>query len=135
MIQISDYQPGDFVQIEKIWEQTGMGGSARGDTAQTIENSLKQNGRFLVLTNENKIIGTSWMTNDSRRIYLHHFGISPDFQGKGLSKMLLEASLNHVKTVGLQVKLEVHRNNTKAIALYEKYGFRFLGDYLVYIIR
>jgi ribosomal protein S18 acetylase RimI-like enzyme len=135
MIQISDYQPGDFVQIEKIWEQTGIGGSARSDNAQTIENSLKQNGRFLVLTNENKIIGTSWMTNDSRRIYLHHFGISPDFQGKGLSKMLLEASLNHVKTVGLQVKLEVHRNNTKAIALYEKYGFRFLGDYLVYIIR
>ncbi len=135
MIQIRDYQSGDFNQIENIWEQTGMGGAARGDNAQTIENSLNHNGRFLVLTNGNEIIGTSWMTNDSRRIYLHHFGISPNFQGKGYSKILLEASLAHVKQAGLQIKLEVHRDNSKAIALYEKYGFRFLGDYLVYIIR
>jgi ribosomal protein S18 acetylase RimI-like enzyme len=135
MNQIRDYKPNDFPQIEEIWKLTGMGGAARGDNAETIEKSLPHGGRFLVLTDADQIIGTSWMTNDSRRIYLHHFGIHPRFQGKGLSKILLKASLEHVKQVGLQVKLEVHVENAKAISLYEKYGFKYLGDYKVYIIR
>jgi ribosomal protein S18 acetylase RimI-like enzyme len=135
MYKIRDYRPSDFPHIENIWQLTGMGGAARGDNAQTIEKSLNSEGRFLVLTADEQVIGTSWLTSDTRRIYLHHFGIHPDFQGKGLSKMLLEASLAHVKQVGLQVKLEVHQNNQKALSLYEKYGFLYLGDYKVYIIR
>jgi ribosomal protein S18 acetylase RimI-like enzyme len=75
------------------------------------------------------------MTFDGRRIHLHHFGILPRYQGKGLSKILLEASLKHVKEQGYQVKLEVHKTNEKAAGLYEQYGFRRLGDYDVYIIR
>ncbi len=53
------------------------------------------------------ICGTSWMTNDGRRILLHHFGILPEYQGKGYSKILLKESLRYVKKTGLQVKLEV----------------------------
>ena len=135
MTQIRDYQTSDFPQIENLWKLTGMGGFVRGDNAETIEKSLRNEGRFLVLIIESLIIGTAWMTSDSRRIYLHHFGIHPDFQGKGLSKILLKASLAHVKNTGLQVKLEVHAENKKAISLYEKYGFGYLGDYKVYIIR
>ncbi len=33
------------------------------------------------------------------------------------------------------VKLEVHRSNKRAIELYKKAGFSYLGDYDVYIIR
>jgi ribosomal protein S18 acetylase RimI-like enzyme len=36
---------------------------------------------------------------------------------------------------GLQIKLEVHKNNAIARQLYEKYGFKFLGDYDVFIVR
>jgi len=36
---------------------------------------------------------------------------------------------------GLQVKLEVHRTNRKAINLYKSEGFQYLGDFDVYIIR
>jgi ribosomal protein S18 acetylase RimI-like enzyme len=84
---------------------------------------------------EEKIIGTSWMTFDGRRIHLHHFGILPEFQGQGLSKVLLRESLRFVKEKGYQVKLEVHRSDSKAVGIYQKAGFRYLGDYDVYIIR
>jgi N6-L-threonylcarbamoyladenine synthase len=66
---------------------------------------------------------------------MHHFGILPDFQGLGLSGLLMEASLKFVKRKGCQVKLEVHSSNVKAIHLYKKAGFTPLGDYDVYIIR
>ena len=75
------------------------------------------------------------MTFDGRRIHLHHFGILPEYQGRGLSKSLLAESLKFVKKKGYQVKLEVHRSNSVAVKIYEKAGFRYLGDYDVYIIR
>jgi ribosomal protein S18 acetylase RimI-like enzyme len=75
------------------------------------------------------------MTYDGRRIHLHHFGILPEFQGQGLSKLLMDESLGFIRKKGTQVKLEVHRSNVKAINLYKKTGFTSLGDYDVYIIR
>jgi len=82
-----------------------------------------------------RIIGTSWLTSDARRIYLHHFGIKPGYRGKGLADLLLKESLEYAKSTGLQIKLEVHKNNKNAIELYKKAGFKYLGDYDVYIIR
>jgi ribosomal protein S18 acetylase RimI-like enzyme len=48
---------------------------------------------------------------------------------------LLKVSLDRARAIGLQTKLEVHRDNKAAIALYQSQGFRYLGDYDGYIIR
>ncbi len=134
---IRDFSHGDFLQINELWAQTGMGGTNRGDTQEVIEKTIKGGGKLLVMveTVTKKIIGTSWLSNDQRRIYIHHFCILPELQGLGLSKPLIIESLKFVKKSGLQVKLEVHRDNTKAENLYKNHGFKYLGDYDVYIIR
>ena len=132
-----DYRQGDYRQVLPLWKETGLGDEKRGDDEQVIMNSLKYGGKFILMferTTE-KLIGTSWITNDHRRLYLHHFGIAKEFQGKGFSKPLLEESLQFAKNTGLQIKLEVHKDNPVARLLYEKYDFKYLGDYLVYIIR
>ncbi len=120
-----------------MWLATGMGGAARGDTQQIVNASIIAGGKLIVmcLANSHEIIGSSWITNDSRRLYLHHFGILPEYQGLGLSKHLLKESLAFAKEKQMQIKLEVHNENTLAIELYKKIGFTFLGDYDVYIIR
>ena len=82
-----------------------------------------------------RVIGSSWITTDKRRNYLHHFGVREEYRGKGLAQKLVEMSLAFSKLNGLQIKLEVHRDNIKAVKLYEKYKFKYLGDYLVYLIR
>ena len=93
--------------------------------------------RLIILADPatDEVIGTSWLTSDGRRTYLHHFAIRPDRQGAGLAHHLLQASLDHARTAGQQIKLEVHRTNKKATTLYTKAGFNYLGDYDVYIIR
>ena len=135
--KIRDFQPEDFSQVNELWSQTGMGGAHRGDNLEVIHQTIQGGGKLLVMEeiSTKKIIGTSWLTNDKRRIYLHHFGILPEYQGNGLSKPLMLESIKFVKKTGLQVKLEVHRDNTRAINLYEKMGFKYLGDYDVYIVR
>ena len=134
---IRDYVDSDYAEMIRLWESLGLGGAHRGDDELIIRRTIEMGGQLLLLieTSSNAIVGTSWLTVDGRRTYLHHFGIIAELQGKGLSKLLLDASLKLAKSFGMQIKLEVHKDNIKALGLYEKAGFTYLGDYHVYIIR
>lgn len=134
---LRDFCDGDFEAVNDIWQTTGMGGAQRGDDLKVIKETLAGGGKLIIMEDKKngRVCGTSWLTNDSRRIYLHHFGIHPDYQGKKLSHILAEASIQYAKDCGLQIKLEVHKDNVKAAELYKKHGFKYLGDYNVYIIR
>ena len=134
---IRDYRKGDFEGVAHLWNVNDLRNPARGDDESIIEHSIRIGGSLLILENlsDGSICGTSWMTFDGRRIHLHHFGILPEYQGNDLSKMLLKQSLEFVKKKGYQVKLEVHRSNIRATELYKKAGFKYLGDYDIYIVR
>ena len=135
-ITIRNFKSSDFDGLIEVWGLTDLGSPMRGDNLEIIEHSISLGGKMLMVENSNgKIIGTSWMTFDGRRIHLHHFGIHPEYQHKGIGLLLAKESLKFVKQQGYQVKLEVHKNNHSAIELYKKLGFTYLGDYDVYIIR
>jgi len=134
---IRNFVESDYLEIIRLWESLGLGGEHRGDDEKVISRTIELGGQLLLMIAESSdaIIGTSWLTVDGRRTYLHHFGIHPDYQGYGLAKTLLDESLKLAKTFGMQIKLEVHKDNIKALGLYYKAGFTYLGDYLVFIIR
>lgn len=136
-ILIRDYLDGDFPAIASLWKATGLGDARRGDHRETIERTIRLGGKLLVMINActGKLIGTSWMTYDGRRIHLHHFGIHPDYQEKGLANLLLSESVRFARETQTQIKLEVERPNHRAVALYIKHGFRKPGDYDMYILR
>ncbi|MFN2394381.1 MAG: N-acetyltransferase family protein [Bacteroidales bacterium] len=135
-IFIRDYRAADYPAITDLWLKTGLGGAHRGDDQKIIEKSIKMGGKLLVAeSDDGRILATSWMTFDGRRIHLHHFGVMPSFQKRGIGRKLAIESINFAKKKGFQMKLEVHKTNTEAIQLYSKLGFSYLGDYLVYIIR
>jgi ribosomal protein S18 acetylase RimI-like enzyme len=136
-ILIRDYQESDYPEIANLWLVTDMNNPVRGDNSEVIARTLKSGGKFLVmeLSATKQIIGTAWMTYDGRRTMIHHFGILPEYQGKGLSERLLKECFKFCIELGAQVKLEVHAQNLKAVSLYKKFGFKQLGGYNVYIIR
>ena len=128
---IRDYRPEDFAEVVELWRQTGIYTKERGDTAELILQCNRQGGRFLILEDpeSGEPAGTSWMTWDGRRIFLHHFAIRPDLQGKGLGRELAVRSLEFARTKGCPVKLEVQRKNVAAVKLYSSLGFQRFGDY------
>jgi ribosomal protein S18 acetylase RimI-like enzyme len=134
---IRDYTNSDFDSLNALWIETGLGGAQRGDNARIIGDSLNLGGKLIVIENSqtHEIIGSSWMTFDGRRIHLHHIGVKPAYQNKGLGKKLTKESIRFAKKKGYQIKLEVHKDNVNAIKIYKKLGFNYLGDYDVYIIR
>ncbi len=132
-----DYHDNDFSSLNELWQETELGGSQRGDNAKIIAQSIKLGGKLILLENTEtkEMFGSSWMTFDGRRIHLHHIGVKPAYQNKGYGKILTKESLKFAKEKGYQIKLEVHQENKKAIEIYKKLGFSFLGDYDVYIVR
>jgi|GEM_PF-84592 len=134
---IRDFLPDDFTQLKLLWEDTGLSYPERGDDLETIEETLRMGGRLLVMVDkrDGSIIGSSWMTCDGRRMFLHHFGIRTDWQNKGLGTKLAEACMAYLKTKHKQVKLEVHKDNTTAIRLYKKFGFFEFENYRTFMIR
>jgi len=135
--RIRDYQPEDFASLIELWQETNLAQPERGDNAEVIQQCNDKGGRLLLMeeTEKETIIGSSWMTWDGRRIYLHHFGILPSYQGLGLGTELAEKSLEWIREKGQQVKLEVHKENHAAKRLYEKLGFFAFRDYDIYMIR
>jgi ribosomal-protein-alanine N-acetyltransferase len=133
---IRDYHSTDYPLLMKLWESLDLSNPKRGDNNEIITQSIKIGGKLLIMeSSESNIIGSAWLTNDGRRIYLHHFGIHKQWQNKGLGKVLLKECLQFAKENRMQIKLEVHKDNNAALKLYKKGGFKYLGDYLVYIIR
>jgi [ribosomal protein S18]-alanine N-acetyltransferase len=135
-VTIRDYRPDDYVAIMEFWVATGLGGQQRGDDQRVIEQSIAMGGKLLVAEHDDGVLlGTSWMTFDGRRIHLHHVGVLPAYQRRGIGRLLSIASIDFAREKGIQIKLEVHRGNMAAIELYKNLGFNYLGDYDVYIIR
>ncbi|MDD3568857.1 MAG: N-acetyltransferase [Bacteroidales bacterium] len=135
-VHIRSYKPEDFDQVMSLWVATGLGNPQRGDNQKIVEHSISLGGELLVaVTPSHEVVGTAWMTFDGRRLHLHHFGVLPKYQRRGIGDLLTRESLRFAKRKGYQIKLEVHQSNAAAIALYKKHGFQFLGDYDVYIVR
>jgi len=133
---LRDYQKQDFDSLSQFWNICGLGGTQRGDSSESIDVTLNHNGDLILLiSDKGEIAGSSWITNDGRRTYIHHFGIAPHLHGQGLSKILLATTLKRAVAKGMQIKIEVHRKNVIALNLYSKAGFKPLGDYDVYMIR
>jgi RimJ/RimL family protein N-acetyltransferase len=51
-------------------------------------------------------------------------GLLPEWRGRGVGRRLLEATLAQARRSGFKrIELDVHADNSRAIALYEKAGF------------
>lgn len=134
---IRNFKPGDFPEIEALWRETGLYNPERGDTAEIILRCNALGGKFLILEDESesRIIGTSWMTWDGRRVLLHHFAVLPSMQQRGYGRELALESLAFAREKSSPMKLEVQRENLPAVQLYRNLGFKLFEGLDVYIIH
>lgn len=73
-----------------------------------------------------EIVGSAAIMNEGHGIYeLAKMAVTKQWQGKGISKMLIETCLKKAKEIGVK-KLTLFSNHQllTALKLYEKYGFK-----------
>lgn len=136
MISVSDKFDYDiYKKIVKIWEEVDIWKPERKDNYEVIRKTLEFGGKIFSLIFNDETIGACWVTNDNRRLYLHHFAISKKYQKQEFAKYLLEATINYATKINLSIKLEVHQSNIPAKKLYKKAGFVDLEGYQIKIKR
>lgn len=118
-----------------LWELSGVGNPARGDTLEAVRQTLNHGGRLILLYEDDKAVGTVWLTHDFRRLYIHHMAVHPDRQQRGYGKLLLQEALKIASELKLQSKLEVFEHNMAAYKLYLSMGFQPLEGYHTLIKR
>ena len=82
-------------------------------------------GWFAVIDHGDEIIGSYGIFRVNETVCeLRKMYLLPEFQGRGLGKMMMEDALNRAKTLGYaEMVLETNILLDKAIHLYRKYGF------------
>ncbi|WP_130859524.1 ribosomal protein S18-alanine N-acetyltransferase [Gracilibacillus phocaeensis] len=84
-----------------------------------------QHAKYFVMTNDQEVIGFCgvWMVLDEAQIT--NIAIDPDYQGNGYGTVLFQYVINYAIAHGIiRLSLEVRVSNTRAQAVYKKFGLK-----------
>ncbi|MBQ4913278.1 GNAT family N-acetyltransferase [Maribacter sp. MMG018] len=102
-----------------------------------------ERGELFVLEHENHIIGSivisslmdeeyehiTWLTPNSKNIYIHRLAVHPSFQGKGFAQQLMTFAEDYaIKNNFVSVRLDTFSQNKRNQKFYETRGYQKLGD-------
>ncbi|MBA8876463.1 GNAT family N-acetyltransferase [Phyllobacterium myrsinacearum] len=85
------------------------------------------NSQFVALAGQ-RVVGWCDIRRHMRAAHAHRgtlgMGIIPSYRGQGLGLKLINTTMEHARKARLvRIELDVHADNERAIALYEKVGF------------
>ncbi len=103
----------------------------RGDVTQVAEFEEYQSNfvpaEIQVIYKENQPIGRFRVVRGGE-IYIGGMQILPEYRGMGIGTALLESLIEESNKTIKPIRLEVFHNNLRALHLYEKVGFKVMGE-------
>ena len=90
-----------------------------------FKSSFEVGHHGLVCKEDNKMLGFLIFSPIKHEAHLLSIAVIKTQQSKGMGSLLLKSMISQCKAMGInQVFLEVRISNKKAIAFYQKYGFK-----------
>lgn len=138
MIQVGEYKKEECVQLMRIWNRVVLDGVAFPEDEPFDEEQMAaflQGQSFVGVAREgDKVLGMYILHPNGvgRKAHVANasYAVDADVRGKGVGEKLVRHSLETAKAqgyVGLQFNAVV-KENKAAIHLYEKIGFRRVGE-------
>ena len=130
-IEIIDYHEKyhqDFKRINLEWlDKYNLTESHDLFVLNDPKGTILDHGGFIWLAKAgDQIVGSAAIMNEGHGIFeLAKMSVTKEWQGKGISKLLIETCLKKAEEMGVK-KLSLYSNSQlqTALKLYEKYGFR-----------
>ncbi|MDK2879876.1 MAG: [ribosomal protein S18]-alanine N-acetyltransferase [Thermoanaerobacteraceae bacterium] len=127
--------------IKRLWLGTVFSGFLVKMAAKAIFGAYCLNLSTIFKVIKNKLFYMKFEMLTISCGQLLSIAVLPRHHGKGIGKRLLEAGINYMESRGIKrIKLEVRPDNTPAVRMYEKYGFRpagrakdLQGDWLIMV--
>lgn len=84
---------------------------------------------FIIAKDEEKIVGmcNALLTHQGKKINIQRLHVSPPYQRQGIGSKLIKEALKEFPKAS-KVDLEVEGQNYRALAFYQKHGFRKVGE-------
>ena len=90
MISTREFIIDDYDGAVALWKLMDGIEVAEGDAREEIGAYLERNPGFSRVAEENgKMVGAVLCGHDGRRGFIYHLAVAPDYQGKGVGKLLV----------------------------------------------
>ncbi|MDB3930319.1 GNAT family acetyltransferase [Paracoccaceae bacterium] len=133
MKTIRIYQEEDRKEVLTLWQECNLIRSKNDPQKDLGRKKGFGEELFLVLVNEDKIIGTVMGGYDGHRGIINYLGVHPNFRGNGLGRMLMRAVEKKLRDLGCpQVNLLVWSDNTEVHKFYEKTDYKKANDIVLF---
>lgn len=131
IINYADEYEADFKNLNLEWlNKYNLAESHDLEILNDPHKTILDNGGCIFLAKSaDAIVGSAALIHEGEGLYeLAKMSVTTAFQGKGISKMLIEKCLGKAKELKA-TKLILFSNSqlTTAISLYEKYGFKHIA--------
>lgn len=100
-------------------------------SASSLKSAYRHAVCFDVARIEGRVVGFQYSTRgfEDNAVHLVRITVHPHFQRRGVGTALMNAAIRSYKTLGFkQITLNTQYDNHASHRLYEKFGFKFLGD-------
>ena len=127
--------PKDYEEACALWKNAGAGIQLRrSDSPEEISKKLQHDpDLFLLVIDNNKIVGTVIGGFDGRRGLVYHLAVDAGYREQGIGSLLMNEIEQRLKEKGcIRSYLLVTRENESAIEFYEKRGWQNMDSVLVY---
>lgn len=82
---------------------------------------------YVMMEEQGAVVGYYAYMHVLDEVHILNVAILPDYQGRGLGRLMMEHLLAHIPADTVGVTLEVRVSNTRARRLYESVGFHCVG--------
>jgi len=115
---------------KELWPKWEEQGSLQ-DVDDVQSHYLDNNGLFLVLVDDGRVVGTGTIRRLSDKVCeLKRMWFLKEYRGRGLGLKLSQMLLDFAREAGYKkVRLDTGRNQEQALRLYQRLGFTFIERY------
>ncbi len=119
----------DLARIDDLPAAEALRHAAQRTDADLPDGVATPRQHLFTLVAGTEVVGTAWMsTAPTGEAFLEDLTLRPPFRGQGHGRRALELLERHARAQGLRcIDLHVYTHNPRAIALYEKVGYRTTG--------
>ena len=123
-MNIREFILSDTTDVISLWEKCELT-VPWNNPKKDIDRKMKVNPElFLVVEENNKIIGSIMGGYDGHRGWINYLAVCPGNRKKGIGKKLMSSIEKKFKEKGCpKINLQVRENNTEAIDFYHAIGY------------
>ena len=99
-------------------------------TVEDYACKLSNNASFVLCADGGEIVGfTAYYLNDGDAFaYIPQIWVSIEYQRNGIGSLMIDELVKNLPKTIKTIRLEVRRNNTKALSFYMKHGFSVVEE-------